>query len=179
MNTIASRVIEQRHVERQISPTARRRIEAQGFIGYSDGYLADINYWLRLAPFICMIWVAVGTWMASPYALWALAPFALLGAVLSGHPFDVIYNRGIRHLIGTPALPKYGKPRRFGCGVMTVWLGIEGAAFYGGWVGTGYALGIFAVLMSLTNVTTGFCVPSFTYGRLFGKPQALRSACSE
>ncbi len=172
MQPISTDMTRKISVKRQISPTARRRIEAQGFLGYSDSFLADINYWLRLAPAICMTWVAIGTWLASPFVLWALMPFALLGAVLRGHPFDVIYNHGIRHWIGTPALPEYGKPRRFGCGIMTVWLGITGWAFSSGWTATGYALGIFAVLMTLINVTTGLCVPSVTYGRLFGKPQS-------
>lgn len=171
MQTITTDIAAQRSIGRQISPTARKRIEAQGFIGYDDSFLAEINYWLRLAPFICMTWVAVGTYLASPLALWALMPLALLGAVLPGHPFDVIYNHGIRHLIGAPALPKYGKPRRFGCAIMTVWLGAAGLAFYSQWVATGYTLGIIAVLLSLINVTTGFCVPSFSYGVLFGKPR--------
>ncbi len=39
-----------------ISITTRRRIEAQGFVGLDDDTLAQINYWLRLAPAICMIW---------------------------------------------------------------------------------------------------------------------------
>jgi hypothetical protein len=36
-----------------------------------------------------------------------LVPFAALGAILPGHPFDVFYNYGLRHLLGTPALPRY------------------------------------------------------------------------
>jgi len=176
MKTMTIGMTKQMCLIRQISPTARKRIEAQGFLGYSDSFLAYINYPLRLAPAICMTWVAVGTYLASPFALWALMPFAFLGAVLPGHPFDAIYNHGIRHLIGAPALPKYGKPRRFACANMTVWLGVTGWAFSSGWMALGYALGIFEVLIALVNVTTGFCVPSFFYGLLFGKPQTQRTA---
>ncbi len=161
---------------KQISPKARRRIEAQGFLGYSDSYLADVNYWLRLAPAICMTWVAVGTYLASPMVLWALMTFALLGAVLRGHPFDVIYNHGLRHWTGTPALPAYGKPRRSGCALMTVWLGLTGWAFSSKLMALGYMLGAIAVLLTLINVTTGFCVPSYTYGLLFGKQQVRKKA---
>jgi hypothetical protein len=64
-----------------------------------------MNYPLRLSPAICMVWTAVGTALASPTILWALAPFAALGAILPGYPFDVLYNYGLRHLLGTPRLP--------------------------------------------------------------------------
>ena len=88
--------------------TVRERIQAQGFCGLDDATYTRINYPLRLSPAICMIWAAVGTALASPTVLWALAPFALLGAILPGHPFDVLYNYGLRHLSGAPALPRYG-----------------------------------------------------------------------
>jgi hypothetical protein len=160
------------NIKRPISLSARKRIEAQGFLGYSDCYLAEVNHWLRLAPFVCMTWVAIGTYLSSPFAIWALMPFALMGAVLPGHPFDVIYNHGIRHWIGTPALPTYGKPRRFACGFMTLWLAVTGYEFYSGWPFAGFALGTIAAVLAMVNVTSGFCVPSFVYGLVFGKPQS-------
>jgi hypothetical protein len=38
--------------------TTRNRIEAQGFLGFDDRTLTQINYWLRLSPAICMVWAA-------------------------------------------------------------------------------------------------------------------------
>ena len=90
----------------QISTTARERIQAQGFCGLSDATYAQINYPLRLAPGIMMVWVAVGTALASAQILWALVPFTALGAILTGHPFDVLYNHGLRYLTGTQELPR-------------------------------------------------------------------------
>ena len=52
--------------------------------------------------------------------LWALVPFALLGAMLPGHPFDVLYNHWLRRLFSTPVLPRYGARRRFACAVATI-----------------------------------------------------------
>ena len=92
--------------------TIRENIQAQGFCGLDDKTYAQINYPLRLSPAICMLWTAVGTALASPMILWALTPFAALGAILPGHPFDVLYNYGLRHLTGTPALPGYRARRR-------------------------------------------------------------------
>lgn len=66
--------------------TVRQNIQAQGFCGLDDQTVAQINHPLRLSPAICMVWTAVGTALASPAILWALAPFAALGAILPDHP---------------------------------------------------------------------------------------------
>ena len=81
--------------------TIRENIQAQGFCGLDDKTYAQINYPPRLSPAICMVWTAVGTALASPMILWALAPFAALGTILPGHPFDILYNYGLRYLTGT------------------------------------------------------------------------------
>ena len=104
----------------QISTTARERIQAQGFCGLSDATYAQINYPLRLSPAIMMVWVAVGTVLGSARILWALVPFTALGAILTGHPFDVLYNQGLRYLMGTQKLPRYGLRRRFAFAVATI-----------------------------------------------------------
>jgi hypothetical protein len=119
--TLAVNIV-RRFVMSRISATARERILAQGFCGLNDATYAQINYPLRLAPAICMLWTAAGTALASPMILWALVPFAALGAILPGHPFDVFYNYGLRHLFGSPALPRYGARRRFACALATVML---------------------------------------------------------
>src|SRR3989337_4144859 len=106
----------------QVTATVRERIQAQGFCGLDDATYTQINYPLRLSPAICMVWTALGTALASATILWALVPFAALGAILPGHPFDVLYNYGLRHLLGTPALPRYGARRGFACALATIML---------------------------------------------------------
>ncbi len=69
------------------SSLGRGRIEAQGFLGLDDRTIQEVNFWLRLSPAICITWTAIGTALQSVPALWALAPFALLGALLPGHSF--------------------------------------------------------------------------------------------
>src|SRR5258705_5607213 len=136
--------------------TIRERIQAQGFCGLDDATYAQINYPLRLSPAICMIWAAVGTSLASPTVLWALAPFALLGAILPGHPFDVLYNYGLRHLSGAPALPRYGARRRFGCTSATTMLIAAGWCFHTAHLVAGYIIGGALVTAAFVNVATGF-----------------------
>lgn len=149
--------------------TVRDNIQAQGFCGLDDKTYDQINYPLRLAPAICMLWAAAGTALASPTILWALVPFAALGAILPGHPFDVFYNYGLRHLSGAPTLPRYGPRRRFACALATVWLVATAWAFQAGMSMLGHILGWLLVATAFVNVSTGFCIPSFIARMFLGK----------
>src|SRR3954462_5870294 len=152
-----------------ISAVARERIEAQGFCGFDDGLLSKINYPLRLAPAMCMMWTLVGIVYGSPTILFALVPFALLGAILPGHPFDVVYNLGLRHLFGTPSLPRYGTRRRLACVAASTALTASALSFLFGITPVGYILAGMVVAGTLLNVTTGICPPAAVAGLLFGK----------
>jgi hypothetical protein len=149
--------------------TVREKIQAQGFCGLDDKTYAQINYPLRLSPAICMVWAAVGTAFASPMILWALAPFAALGAILPGHPFDVFYNYGLRHLSGTPALPRYGVRRRLACAFATTMIVAAAWSFQAGMPIAGQIAGWALVAGTFVNVSTGFCGPAFIVRIFFGK----------
>lgn len=43
-------------------------------------------------------------------------------------------------------------------------------SFQTGHATTAYAVGWFLVAAAFVNVTTGFCIPSFAYGLIFGRP---------
>ena len=150
----------------------RRRIEAQGFLGLDDRTVGHLNYWLRLSPAICMIWAAIGTALESAPVLWALAPFALLGALLPGHPFDLLYRFGVQPLTSGPSIPRYSLPRRFACLLATVMIVTAAWSFQSGRTFSGRIFGWALVSAALVNVSTGFCIPSFLYGLIFGKPTA-------
>lgn len=156
----------------RISAVGKVCIEAQGFVGLDDTTLAQINYWLRLSPAICMVWVAVGTSLGSPMILWALVPFAALGAVLTAHPFDVPYNHGFRYLLQRPRLPRYPLPRRFACLMATVMVAGAAWSFQFQHRLAGQILGWTLVAAAFVNVSSGVCVPSFIYGMAFGKPSS-------
>jgi hypothetical protein len=153
----------------QVAATVRERIQAQGFCGLDDATYAQVNYPLRLAPAICMVWAAVGTALASPTILWTLAPFAALGAILPGHPFDVFYNFGLRQLLGTPALPRYGFRRRFACALATIMVIAAAWSFQAGMAMLGYIVGGSLAAGAFVNVSMGFCIPSFIIGIFFDK----------
>lgn len=153
----------------QAITTIRERIQAQGFCDLSDDTYKQLNYPLRLSPAICMVWTAIGTALASPVILWALVPFAALGAALPRHPFDVIYNYGLRHIFSTPPLPRYPVRRHFACLVATIMLVAAAWGFQAGMPMVGYIVGWSLVAAAFVNVSTGFCVPSFIYRLIFGK----------
>lgn len=153
----------------QVKAIVSERIQAQGFCGLDDATYAKINYPLRLSPAICMVWAATGTALASPGILWALAPFAALGAILPGHPFDVLYNYGLRRLFDAPMLPRYRFQRRFACAFATMLIITAAWAFAEGKGTPGYIAGWSLTAAAFTNVSTGFCVPSFILRMLFGR----------
>jgi hypothetical protein len=154
----------------EITARTRDRIEAQGFVGLDDRTLLHINYWLRFAPAICLVWTAAATLRASAPALWTLVPIAALGAVLPGHPFDLLYQYGFRRWTAGPPLPSYPLPRRFACLLAMFMLAGAAAGFQTGHMTMGYLLGSLVVASAFVNVTTGFCMASFIYGLVFGRP---------
>jgi hypothetical protein len=135
----------------------------QGFVGYADCELAEFGPWLRLTPGLCAAWAAVATVSGGPGLFWALVPFAVLGAALPNHPFDAIYNFGLRRRLATRSIPRYGAPRRFACVVASAWLLITGFAFFAGAPTVGYVMGGSMVLTASVPTTTDFCIPSFVY----------------
>jgi hypothetical protein len=157
-----------------ISPTTQRRLEIQGFVGIDEHTLAATAPWLRLAFGLCTVLAAAGTILASPVFLYTLAPIALLGAIFPVHPFDLIYNYGLRHFTRTPPLPKRGPPGRFACGLGAVWLVATAVAFQYGALITGYVLGGMLSVVGLLVSTVDICIPSLIFRSIFGFPPDSR-----
>lgn len=145
-------------------------IEGQGFCGYDDQRVAELDKWLRISTGLCMTLTGIGTYFASWQIVLAVAPFAFLGAIMKGHPFDVFYNHGIRHMVKGQPFPDSPAPRRFTCAIATAWLLATAYAFYSGSMKAGYALGIAFTITAATPTFIGFCIPSFLYGLIFGSP---------
>jgi hypothetical protein len=145
-----------------LPPITAQRLRVQGFTA-DEAWLAEVSPWLRFSPALCAAFAAVGTATASSAILFALAGTALLGALLPFHPFDLIYNYGIRFFVGKRALPPNGAPRRFACGMAAVWLAAAGMLFLNGATTAAYALGILFVGVAGLVATTDICIPSLTF----------------
>jgi len=107
-----------------------------------DDARAGIGPWLRWAANICTGVVAVGTALASPWVLWALAATAIAGGFLPNHPFDYIYNYGVRHLTRTPSLPPNSPQRKFALAIAGLLLAGTGVAFFVDATTLGYGMGL-------------------------------------
>lgn len=158
-----------------LSPMLRHRLDTQGYTCESDATLARTQLWLRMSPALCATIAAVGTALASPAVLWGLMVFAALGAVLPFHPFDLIYNRGVRHLTGAAELPRNGAPRRFACAMASIWLLATGVLFYAGLDVAGYLLGGALVAVAALITVWHICIPSLVYRALFGRADLARA----
>jgi hypothetical protein len=150
-----------------ISPSKRHRLHTQGFEDASDSDLFQVERWLRFTPALCGLIVAAGTVFAEPWVFFALAPIAALGTAFPVHPFDLLYNYGLRHLTHTPALPPNGAPRRFACGMATVWIIAIGVSFAMGAPVPGYVLGALMAAVAGLLATTHVCIPSMIYRATF------------
>jgi hypothetical protein len=161
-----------------VSPTVRKRLEAQGFRGLDDAKLQELAPWLRWSPVLCTVMMTIGVAAMSPVALWSLAGIALVGTLLPFHPFDLLYNYAVRYLTGTGPLPHQGPQRRFTCGIAAVWLLATGWAFHTGSTTAGFALGVPLILVAALVSITHFCIPSLIYNTVFGRDATVRKARS-
>ena len=159
-----------------ISMRSRSWLEMQGYTGLSDAELSEIALWTRFSPALCMITATIGTALASPWVLGALAVTAALGALLPAHPFDAIYNYGIRRAIGARSLPPSAMPRRFACAVGAVWLSAAAIAFASGAAAAGYVVGALFVCVAGVLTAAGFCIPSFIFRACEAQIVARREA---
>lgn len=150
--------------------TTRDRLDVQGFCDVSDARLSEAQFGLRIAPALCGVCAVVGTVLASPSILIALAIIATVGAILTTHPFDVFYNYGLRHAMGREPLPPAGAPRRFACAVAAVWLVVVAGLFLGGLTVAGYVVGALFVAIAAWVASTHICPQSISWTLMFGRP---------
>src|SRR5574341_2235241 len=155
-----------------LAPRTSRLLDIQGFDTVAVQELARVAPWLRLSFGLCTLLGGLGTVLASPTILLVLTPLAALAAASPVHPFDLIYNYGIRHLTGTGPLPRRGVPSRLGGGMGAVFLLVTAWAFWAGHVVLGYALGGVLTFVVLLASMTDICIPSIIYRSIFGWPRA-------
>jgi hypothetical protein len=152
-----------------LTSTHRTLLHIQGFDDVDDATLSRTQHWLRVAPALCGVIALMGTVLAAPWILWSLAVTAAAGAVLPFHPFDLIYNVGVRRFAHTPELPHNGAPRRFACALGSVWLIATGTLFAVGYSLPAYTLGGALVGVAALVATTHICIPSMIFRTACGQ----------
>ena len=148
----------------------------RGIACSNDPEFVKLVPWLRTTVVLCGTFMGLGTGLAFTPILWVMVPIAALGGILPVHPFDYIYNFGIRHLTGTRPLPRNGAPTRFACGIAAVWLVATALAFEAGIAWLGYVLGGDLTSVAAVVSVTHFCIPSLIYQLLFGERAVAHAA---
>lgn len=150
-----------------ITPVIRKRLETQGYVGYTNSELHDFRFGIRFAYYLCGSLVVLGLLMTNVEILACAMVIAFLGSFPPYHPFDYLYNYAIRHVVGKPKIPPRTNQGRFACGVATAWLGGVIYCFYTGLHGLGYAAGGLLVAIAVLVSTTDICIPSMVYNFWF------------
>ena len=142
-------------------------LDNQGFCGLDDEMKARYALPLRFTPAVATTLVVVGLILQSPALLGSMALVTLSGVLFPrGMLLDLVYNLGVRHLFGAPALPPTPTPRRFSYGISTIWLAGSAVSFFYGLPLLGLALGATVAVGGTILTITLWCLGSWIY-RLF------------
>ena len=136
----------------------------QGYNACSIQDLRNISNGLRFTPLVCMGLALFGLWWQNPYFHFAIAGLGIIPFWFpKGHPLDLLYNYGFRHLVGGVKLPANPLPRRIACvmgGLMNIGIGVS--FYYGSLIGA-YTFGVILIVLQTIVITTHFCVASYFY----------------
>jgi hypothetical protein len=150
-----------------IEPSTRKRLETQGYVGFSDEQLAAFKFGIRFAYALCLTLFVSGLLLANITLLTIAAVIAFLAVFPPYHPFDYLYNYGVRHLLNKPKLPPRTNQGRFACGIASVWLATIIICLDAGYIIATYTLGGMLFAVALLVTTTDICIPSMIYNLIF------------
>jgi rhodanese-related sulfurtransferase len=94
----------------------QKNLFQQGFQTYTPAELRQIHWGLRFTPGICSLITAYALYVQDPVLLLAVAALGMWAFFFpAGHPMDLLYNHGIRHLFKAVKLPPNPLQRRLAC----------------------------------------------------------------
>jgi hypothetical protein len=132
----------------------------------TQGYCLDeqdsraLSLGLRFSGALCMTLVIVGLALASPAMILALSAVGVVASIGPNHPFDYVWNHGLRRIAGGPPVPPTGRGRRFGFRVATVWLLAVGVLLAAGAATAGIVGGVLLLAACAPFALLNLCIPS-------------------
>jgi len=142
-------------------------LETQGYrLGGDEARALRIG--LRFPTALCLALVVTGLALESALMIALLVPIGAVAGWTPRHPFDLIWNRGLRHPAGAPELPPNPVRRRHAFKLATVWLAAVAVLFAIDAATAALALGGVLVAVCALVTATNFCIPSTLLGRLDG-----------
>ena len=138
-------------------------LEVQGYCLSAEESRA-LRWGLPFPTALCLALVITGLMLQSAVLVLALVPIGAVAGWTPRHPFDLIWNHGLRHLSAAPKLPPNPTRRRHAFKLGTVWLLAVGLLFAFGQATAALVLGGVLVTVCGLVTTTNFCVPSTLLG---------------
>jgi hypothetical protein len=139
----------------------RANLTTQGYC-LTDAERRELAFGLRFSTGLCLSLVLVALVLESAVMVFALSGIGLVASLAARHPFDHLYNHGVRRLVGGPALPLNPPRRRDAFKVATGWLVIVGTLLATGATTVALVLGGLLVAACATVTATNLCLPSET-----------------
>jgi len=153
----------------------QRALFQQGYQSYSVAELRQLDWGLRFTPVLCMAMAIAGVVLWIPWVPFVVASLGVWSFFFpSGHPFDIFYNRVVRHLFGGAALPPSPLQRRLACLSAAGMNIVIGLLMLADLATPAYAVLIALVVLQVIVITSHLCVLSVIYEavlRMFGKWQ--------
>jgi Domain of unknown function (DUF4395) len=138
-------------------------LQVQGFC-LTAAEARALRWGLRFPTALCLVLVATGLVLQSAVLILAMVPIGVIAGWTQRHPFDLIWNHGVRQLTGAPELPVNGTPRRHSFKLAAVWLLAVGLLFAFGYATAPLVLGGVLVAVCGLVTVTNFCIPSTLLG---------------
>ncbi len=146
---------------RDITPSQwmATNLATQGYC-LSEGERRELWLGLRFSTALCLALVVTGLALGSPALVFLLSGVGAIAGFTSRHPFDHLWNHGVRHLVDAPVLPANPVRRRHAFKLATTWLLTVGALLAAGATTPALILGGLVVAACATVTITNLCLPS-------------------
>ena len=137
----------------------RDNLTTQGY-RLDDGARSQLWLALRFSTGLCLVLVVVALVLASPALTFALVGVGLVAGFTARHPFDLVWNHGVRHLVGGPPMPPNPTRRRHAFKLAAVSLSVVGVLLSVGATTAASVLGALLVAACALVTATNLCLPS-------------------
>jgi rhodanese-related sulfurtransferase len=142
----------------------QRSLFQQGYQTYSAAELKQLEWGLRFTPTACSALTLVGLLWQLPLLLFAVAILGIWAFFAPGaHPMDMLYNHGVRRLVGAVPLPPNPFQRRLACLAAGVMNATAAALLLGGLTTAAWIVGGMLLALQAIVITTHFCALSYLY----------------
>jgi hypothetical protein len=146
--------------------TLRGNPISQGYC-LTDKELHRLRFAVRFPTAVCLPVVVTALAFESPALLLVLAGVGAVAGFTPRHPFDLLWNRAVRHIVrGDVELPPNPAPRRHAFKLGTVLLLAVAALFAAGQATAGLALGAALAAACASATFLNFCLPSEALARI-------------